>query len=82
MDFDHVSMATNGRLVIPARVRDQLGMAQGGSFAVHVENGSVRLEPMAQAIAEVQALVRAYVPDGISLSAELIADRRAAAARE
>jgi len=82
MQPDHVMMSSNGRLVIPAKVRQQLGMPNGGSFVMRVENGEVRLEPIAQAIARVQALVRRYVPEGVSLVDELSAERRIAAESE
>ena len=36
----------------------------------------------AKTVREVQALVRAIIPDGVSLVDELIADRRREAARE
>jgi len=82
MQADHVMMGSNGRLVIPAKIRQQIGMQSGGSFVIHVENGEVRLEPIAHAIARVQALVRHYVPQGTSLVDELLADRRMAAESE
>jgi len=75
-------MGSNGRIVIPANIRNQLGMPQGGSFIAHVENGEVRLEPIAHAIARVQSLLEGYVPSGVSLAHELSAERRAAAERE
>ena len=82
MKTDHVTMGANGRIVIPANIRNQLGMPQGGSFVAHVENGEVRLEPIAHAIARVQALLDDYVPGDVSLANELSAERRAAAERE
>lgn len=82
MRTDHVIMGSNGRIVIPANIRNQLGMPQGGSFVAHVENGEVRLEPIAHAIARVQALLDGYVPSGVSLADELSAERRDAAERE
>ncbi len=82
MRTDHVTMGSNGRIVIPANIRNQLGMPQGGSFVAHVENGEVRLEPIAHAIARVQALLDDYVPGDVSLADELSAERRAAAERE
>ncbi len=82
MRTDHVTMGSNGRIVIPANIRNQLGMPQGGSFVAHVENGEVRLEPIAHAIARVQALLDGYVPRGVSLADELSAERRDAAERE
>lgn len=72
----HVKMAPNGRLVIPAELRAALGMEEGGAFLVSLEKGSVRLRPLADVVAEVQAEIRHYVPSGTSLSDELIEERR------
>ncbi len=75
-------MASNGRLVIPANVRSELGMQDGGNFIVHVQNGQIRLEPIHAAVARAQAIVRRYVPETASLVGELTEDRRRAAERE
>jgi AbrB family looped-hinge helix DNA binding protein len=82
MRSDYVTMGSNGRIVIPANIRNQIGMPQGGSFVAHVENGEVRLEPIAHAIARVQALLADHVPSDVSLAKELSAERRATAERE
>ena len=72
----HVAMAPNGRLVIPANVRSELGMPDGGNFIVHVEDGQIRLEPIQAAVTRAQAIVRRYVPEDVSLVDELTEDRR------
>lgn len=77
-----VAMAANGRLVIPANVRSQLGMPGGGVFIVDVQDGRIRLEPISAAVARAQAIVRRYVPDTTSLVSELTEDRRRAADSE
>ena len=69
-------MASNGRLVIPANVRSELGMSDGGNFIVHVEDGNIRLEPIQAAVSRAQAIVRRYVPEDVSLVDELTEDRR------
>lgn len=79
---EHIAMAANGRLVIPASIRSELGMQDGGAFIVHVENGEIRLEPIRTAIARAQALVRAHVPHGVSLVDALSEERRREAERE
>lgn len=71
-----VTMASNGRLVIPASVRAELGLEEGGHLILRVQDGTIVLEPMAAAIARVQAMVRQYIPEGVSLVDELSADRR------
>ena len=77
-----VAMASNGRLVIPASVRSELGMQDGGNFIVHVQNGQIRLEPIRAAVARAQAIVRRYVPETVRLVEELTEDRQRAAESE
>ncbi len=77
-----IAMASNGRLVIPANVRSELGMQDGGNFIVHVQNGQIRLEPIRAAVARAQAIIRRYVPATASLVGELTEDRRRAAESE
>jgi len=76
MGSAHVTMGTNGRLVIPARLRAALEMERGGAFLASVENGAIKLEPLAKVIRRVQANVRRYVAAGSDLAAELSDDRR------
>ncbi|MBS0644200.1 MAG: AbrB/MazE/SpoVT family DNA-binding domain-containing protein [Proteobacteria bacterium] len=78
----HIVMAANGRLVIPANVRSELGMQNGARFLVHVEGGQIRLEPIQAAVARAQAIIRRYVPSGVSLVEDLSEDRRREAERE
>jgi hypothetical protein len=75
-------MASNGRMILPANIRHQIAMPHGGSFIAHVENGEVRLEPIAHAIARVQSMLDQYIPGDVSLVAELSAERRDAAEQE
>ena len=46
------------------------------------EQGSLIVETREQGLRRARALMRKYIPEGASLSDELIADRRAEAARE
>ncbi len=78
----HVVMGKDGRIVIPANIRSQVNMPKGGAFVVRVEDGVVTLEPLSHAIAAVQAMMKPYAIEGVSIVDELIADRRAEAARE
>ena len=77
-----LTMASNGRVVIPARMRADLGLAGGERLAVRVLDGALVLEPVSTAIARAQQLVARYVPPGSGLVDELIAERHAAAALE
>jgi bifunctional DNA-binding transcriptional regulator/antitoxin component of YhaV-PrlF toxin-antitoxin module len=76
MESAHVTMAANGRLVIPSRLRAALKMERGGAFLASLENGAIKLEPLDNVIRRVQANVRRYVPEGSDLAAELSEDRR------
>jgi len=72
----------NGRLVIPARHRQALGLNDGDEVIVSVEDGALRVTTQRHAVKELQELVRRYVPEGVSLADELIRERRAEAERE
>jgi AbrB family looped-hinge helix DNA binding protein len=77
-----VAMAPNGRLVIPATIRSELGLQDGGTFLVHVQNGQIHLEPIRAAVARAQAIIRRYIPETASLVGELTQDRQRAAESE
>lgn len=78
----HVSMARNGRIVIPVSLRSEMGLPDGGPVVMRVEDGRLVVEPYAAAVARARAAVRRYVPEDAVLSDELVADRRAEADRE
>jgi AbrB family looped-hinge helix DNA binding protein len=82
MSSTHVIMAKDGRVVIPANVRAELGLPHGGALVLRTEDGVVMLEPIGHAIARAQAMVRPYATGRTSIVDELIADRRAEADRE
>lgn len=72
----------HGRVVIPADYRRALGLRPGQSLTLELNGGSLRLVTLAQSIREAQESVAKYVDKDRSLVAELIAERRAEAARE
>ena len=69
-------MEEGGRLVIPAEYRKALGVKPGDELVLVLEENSLRVLTPREGIRRAQALVRAYVPEGIRLSDELIEDRR------
>jgi AbrB family looped-hinge helix DNA binding protein len=75
-------IVSGGRLQIPADVRKELGLADGDGVRIEVVDGELRIRSMKAVIAGIQAELRRYVPEGISLVDELSAERRAEAARE
>ena len=69
-------LTEGGRIVIPAEYRQALGLQIGDEVILRLENGEVRIYTPEQAIKYAQELVRRYIPEGRSLSDELIAERR------
>jgi AbrB family looped-hinge helix DNA binding protein len=75
-------MGQSGRVVIPGEYRRRLGLKSGDEIIMHLDDEGLHLYTPAQAVARAQALVRRYVPEGRSLSDELISQRRDEAAHE
>jgi AbrB family looped-hinge helix DNA binding protein len=83
MNEHHVTMAANGRIVVPSQIRSNLGMEKGGGFVMTVdESGTIHLEPLRNVITRVQDEVRGYIPDDVDLVDDLSAQRRKEAADE
>jgi AbrB family looped-hinge helix DNA binding protein len=77
-----VELGAGGRVVIPAPMRAALGMKEGDKVLVRLEGNEIRIYTYQEAMRRAQELVRSFVPPGVNLVDELIADRRAEAARE
>ena len=72
----------NGRIVIPAAIREAVGIKRGQDVILWAEKGEVRISSPAGRMRRAQELVRRYVPEDVSLADELIAERREESARE
>jgi AbrB family looped-hinge helix DNA binding protein len=77
-----VQVGSEGRMVIPAPYRQNLDIEGGGHVLLLLEEGEVRMIGRDAAIARAQALVAKYVPEGVSLVDELLAERRREVERE
>ena len=77
-----VQIRSGGRLVVPVKLRKALNIKAGDEVVVLLENGSIRLIPMQQAVNLAQKAVKQYVPKGVSLVGELIKARREEARAE
>ena len=82
MQPQRVKIIEGGKLVIPAAMRRELGIATGDTVVVDVTDGEQRVRTLSAAIARAQAILRRHVPEGVSLADELIADRRQEADHE
>ncbi len=77
-----VQIRSGGRLVVPVKLRKALNIKAGDEVVVLLENDSIRLIPMQQAVNLAQKAVKQYVPKGVSLVDELIKARREEARAE
>ena len=71
-----------GVIQLPGEFLKAMGVAEGEQVQLALDGDVVRVLSRAAAIREAQELVRRYVPEGVSLVDELLAERRAEAARE
>ena len=72
---DLVHVGPQGRIVIPAHIREALDIRPGQDLIARVEDGRLVLETREQILARVRDTF-ANVPSGVSLVDELIAERR------
>ncbi|MCY3657325.1 MAG: AbrB/MazE/SpoVT family DNA-binding domain-containing protein [Chloroflexi bacterium] len=72
----------NGRVFIPAEYRKELGLNPGDAVVIKLLDGELQIVSHAEALRRVRELIARYVPADRSLADELIAERRAEAARE
>lgn len=77
-----MKMSEGGRVVIPAEIRKILGINDGDIVLWELIDGEARLTTKRERMRRAQALVREYVPEGVSLVDELVAERRVEAERE
>ena len=80
----HVSvrMSENGRVLIPAEIRKQLGLVPGESITLTVEGDALRLVTRRARLRAVQVRAARYLKPGVRLEDELIAERREEARKE
>lgn len=76
-----VHVGRQGRLVIPAALRQSIGLREGDTLVVYQEAGRLVLEKPAMVKQRLQARF-ATVPQGQSLAEELITQRRQEAQQE
>ena len=77
-----LKVGQDGRLLVPADLRDRTGIERGGSVIAEVRDGALVIEPAGAWLDRAQAIARKYDRGQGSPVDELIAERRAEAARE
>jgi AbrB family looped-hinge helix DNA binding protein len=74
-------LSENGRLIIPAKFRKALKLKAGDEIVIRIENGTLRMIPLHQAVSLAQENVKMYAPKGVSLVDTLLQERRKEAKR-
>lgn len=82
MNVQRGKLVSGGRLQIPVDIRRSLGLSDGDEVRMEVVDGELRVRSFRETLNRVRERLRPYVPEGVSLADELIAERRAAAEKE
>ena len=77
-----VMVDTSGRMVIPSKVRQELGIEGGGELVVTIENGRILLYSKEAGRKAARQAVRQLITDGGSMAEELSRERSIEAKRE
>ncbi len=77
-----MKMSEGGRVVIPIEIRQAMNLKEGDTVLWELRDGKAQLTTRMAQLQEAQAMVRRFVPAGVSLADELIAERRAENARD
>ena len=72
----------DGRVQLPKDFYKALGLREGDPIIATLEGDVIRLMSLPASVRRAQAIVRRFIPPGVSLVDELIAERRAEAKRE
>ena len=78
---ENVIVGEQGRIVIPARLRREMGIKEGDELMARVKDGQLVLEELGHALERVQEAFQ-EISQGRSLVDELIAERRREARKE
>jgi antitoxin PrlF len=77
-----VHVGEKGRLVIPAAMREALGIGVGDAVDLRVEDNELHISTMRSRLRRAQERAKRYLEPGVSLADELSAERREAAKHE
>ena len=71
-----VMVDTAGRVVIPSKVRQEMGIESGSELVMALANGVLTLVSKKSARQAARLAVKKLVPAGVSLSEQLMVERR------
>jgi AbrB family looped-hinge helix DNA binding protein len=74
--FEHVQLAPDGRIVIPASARKELGLKSGDTLVLESDGTSLLIRTAEAVLEETQDYFRQFLQPGVSEVDGLIAERR------
>lgn len=74
--LDRVKLGEGGRLVIPAAMREALGVKPGDELALEVEDGELKIKSYLAVISELQDEFNKLVPAGVDVVGDFLKERR------
>ena len=78
----HTKLSEGRRVAIPAELCQRYGIEPGDPVVLEPSDSGIVMRPLDTVIREVQAYFADVAPPGVSLSEELLRDRREEAQRE
>lgn len=72
----------NGRILIPAAMREQMNLKAGDSVVLTLQDGVLRVESYLAVVRKIQEEFASFRKPGVSLVDEFIAEKREEARRE
>lgn len=82
MHTEHVTVGVDGRVVIPAAFRKEIGIRPGDTLVLESDGDSLLVRSYDRVLLETQDYFRQFLAPGESVVDGLIGDRRAEATRE
>jgi AbrB family looped-hinge helix DNA binding protein len=76
MHVEHAKLGEDGRLVIPATLRKELGLHPGDTVVIESDGDSLLLRSYERVLQEVQESFATCRLPGVSIVDELLAERR------
>lgn len=77
-----MKMSEGGRVVIPAEIRQSIGIKEGDTVLWELRDGEAVITTRLAQMRKAQSMVRQFVPAEVSLVDELVAERQAENANE
>ncbi len=73
---EKVRMNAQGRIVIPKKFRDALGLKPGGEITLTLDENGLHFQTFGMLLEQARAQISGRYPEGVSLVDDLIRERR------